>query len=310
MLYFRNMDQGNKYIFLPEPEEIDLSAKTLLENSGYKLTEDGTLTETQGIFVKTHTILDKAYLDKYPNLKFVIRAGVGLDNIDLVECEKRSIQVFNSPLSNSNSVAEYVVLLGLLLLRKFEFQRNAIKDGSWRDKEHIGSEIKGKILGLVGSGNIGKLVANNYKALGVERVLSYDPYLDKETLESFGIEKCELDEVFVKSDIVSLHLPLTDETKNLIGTKYFNLMKNGSCLINTARGGVINENELVSFLEYGGNVNFALDVFENEPNINKKLLSFNNVVVTPHIAAFTNEAQERMSFQAAQNFLEKYKKGD
>lgn len=301
------MDLRSKTIFLPEPHEIDGGAKSLLIKAGYELTSDPSKTEVVGIFIKTNTILNKGYLDRYNNLKFIIRAGVGLDNIDIAECQNRSIQVFNSPLSNSNSVAEYVVFLALLINRKYEHQKLELKSGNWRNIDYMGNEIRGKTVGLVGSGNIGKIVASYFTVLGTAKILSYDPFLDKDVLSSFGIEKCELEDVFSMSDIVSLHLPLNNDTKNLIGKKHLELMKPNSILINTARGGILDETALIKFLKTNTNVNFALDVFENEPNINKQLLEFKNIIATPHIAAYTQEAQERMSIQAVDNFFLKYK---
>ncbi len=297
----------NKLIYLPEPNEIHENAKSDLVKAGYELTHDANRVDIVGIFIKTNTVIDKAYLEGRKNLKFVIRAGVGLDNIDSSECQNRNIQIFSSPFSNSNSVAEYVIFLALLMSRKFIAQHDELARGSWRNQNFIGSEIKGKIVGLVGTGNIGKIVSGFFKGLGANKILSYDPFIDKEALALLGIEKCELADIFSNSHIISLHLPLNNDTKNLIGKKLLELMKPGSCLINTARGGVLDEDALITFLESNPNVNFALDVFENEPNINKKLLHFKNVQTTPHIAAYTIEAQEHMSTQAVDNFLAKFK---
>lgn len=304
----KNAD-GHNLFLITEPEDIDASAIKVLTKNGFSVTysaESDTSNNIVGLFIRTYTKVDKKFLNKYPNLKYILRAGVGLDNIDVNECKERNIRIFNAPGSNANAVAEYIVAIILMLLRRIPYQSSRIYQQQWRDKSFIGEELNNKTLGLVGCGAIGKLVSAKLTAFNI-KVLGYDPYLDASALQKHNIVKCELSEILTQSDILSLHLPLTPETRNMFSLNELKKMKPTSMLINSSRGELVNDNDLITALQEGIIAGCALDVFVNEPNVNKKLLELDNVILTPHIAGFTKEADMQMALGAVSNFLESLK---
>lgn len=283
-------------IYIPEKDEIHPEAIELLHKAGIEIKyEIEDHAQIEALFIRTYTVVDKKYLDQFPHLKYILRAGVGLDNIDIGECRRRNIKVINSPGANANAVAEYVVGLIIMMMRNILPQMNRLKKGEWRDRKYLGEEIKGKTIGIVGCGAIGKLVAKKLLNFEVKEILGYDPYLTEKQLLDHFIKKVSLDELVSSSDIISLHLPLTDETKNLFNMSKFRLMKKGSYIINTSRGGIINENDLISAIDKEWIKRTALDVFESEPKVRKELLHNDRIIATPHTAAFTNEADREMS---------------
>lgn len=258
----------------------------------------------EAILIRTYTKADKSFLKNFPNIKYILRAGVGLDNIDLYECKKRNIQVINSPGSNANSVAELVVGLMILLNRKLLLQCDSLEKGKWRDKTYLGSELKGKTIGIVGCGAIGKLIAKKLHHFDVQTLLGYDPYLTEEQLHAVGIAKTGLMDLIRKANVITLHLPLTPETKNIISLKEMKEMKQEAILINTSRGGIVKEKDLIFALKNKVISGAALDVFEDEPDYNKDLLNIPNLILTPHIGAFTQEADRQMSVDVVNRFLD------
>lgn len=299
-------------VFVAEKDEIHPAALQKLKDNNFSIYFQDKFEKIREkvdvLFIKTYTKADKAYLSNFPNLKFLLRAGVGLDNVDREECERRKIKIFNSPGSNTNSVAEFVLMLILMLLRKVQYQSLKMSKGGWRDKKKIGEELKDKTLGLVGCGEIGSLVAEKISSLGVKKIFGFDPFLDKETLLKRNIEKSELKDILERADIISLHLPLNKQTKGIISLKELSLMKKASYLINTSRGGIVNEKDLIIALKKKLIMGAALDVFENEPQVKKGFFSLKNIVLTPHLAAFTEEANKQMSIQAVENFLNEVKR--
>lgn len=286
-----------------EKNEIHPHALALLRKHATLVDEDSSTSPIDGILIRTYTHVDYAFLQKYPKLRYIIRIGVGLDAIDIEECKKRGITIINSPGSNANAVSELVVLQTLLLKRKLFSQVRSLKENAWRDRMKMGTEIKGTTLGLVGCGAIGQLVARKFQGFEVSRVLGYDPYLPPENFNKLRILKSSLVEIYKKADIISLHIPLTPETKNIIGMSAFKKMKPNAIVINTSRGGIVNEKDLVVALKNNVIAGAALDVFEHEPDINLELLKLDNLVATPHIGALTEEAEEAMAVQAVENFL-------
>lgn len=235
--------------------------------------------------VRSHTKVTKEFIDKAPNLKLVVRAGVGLDNIDQEYCSNKGIEVRNTAEASTISVAELVFALLLGIARRIVQKTEEVKKGYWRREG--GFELSGKTLGIIGYGRIGREVAKRAKSFGMT-VVAYDPYLTKT-----DVPMLSLNELLHVSDIITLHIPLTDETKNLINAKTIKEMRNGVILINTSRGGVIDENDLYDALAKG-KVSFAgLDVFQIEPP-NSKLLELDNVVLTPHIGGSTVDASDRV----------------
>jgi D-3-phosphoglycerate dehydrogenase len=294
-----------------ENGEIHPKAIQTLKDNGFsvatELSSADDKKEIEAFLIRSYTKITPSLLDEYPSLKCVLRAGVGLDNVDVNACVKRGIKVINSPGSNANAVSELVVCFMILLLRRIPAQMDLLKKGQWRSKKEIGTELKNKIIGFIGCGAIGKLTTEKLQNFGVKEILAYDPYLDKATLKERHARKCELDEVLKKSDIITLHLPLTKETHNLINKDKLALTKKGACIINTSRGGIVNEEDLIAALKSGHIGGAALDVFENEPNFKKEFLEFPNVVLTPHIGGFSEEGDEAMAVQVVENFLKIYK---
>lgn len=292
-------------IFIAEPNEINSQAIDLLKINKHRVfIKSFKKNIIEVIFLRTYISANKQYLSGFPNLKYILKAGVGLDNIDLNYCKTKNITIFNAPASNSNAVAEFVLSTMIMLLKKTSQQINELKEGHWRNKLFQGEELKNKIVGIVGCGAIGKLLAKKLSGCDVKKIIGYDPYLDKNTLKQFNIIKSSLDYLICNSDIITLHLPLTKDTKDLISKIEFKMMKKNAYIINTSRGGIVNEKDLVFALKKNIISGAALDVFEDEPNILKDLTKLPNIILTPHIAAYTYEADKQMSIIPVQRFLE------
>jgi D-3-phosphoglycerate dehydrogenase / 2-oxoglutarate reductase len=292
-------------IYVTEKNEINQKGLDLLTKNGHSLifSQPEDTSSIEALFIRTYTKVDSAYLTQFSHLNYIIRAGVGLENVDLAACKEKNITIINAPGSNANAVAEFVIGLMTMLLRQIPYHIKQLQTHKWRDMQAAGAEIKGKTIGLVGCGAIGKLIAKKLQSFDIQDIVGYDPYLDAPTLEQFHIKKVELDNLLKKSDIVSLHLPLTPETKHLITLEKLKIMKPTSFIINTSRGGIIHEQDLIKALQTHIIKGAALDVFENEPDINKTLLTCDNLIATPHIAALTQEADVEMSVQAVKHFL-------
>ena len=244
------------------------------------------------LVIRSRTKVTKEVIKKGKNLKVIGRAGVGVDNIDVPEATKRKIPVVNAPGGATVSVAELTFAHMLSLARNLSKSDKTMKNGEWEKKTLKGTELCDKTLGLIGSGRIGTEVGKMAIAFGM-KVIVYDPYLSKETAEEQGFELADLDSLLKNSDFISIHTPLTDETKKMIDEKEFKKMKNTAFIVNCARGGIIDENALYNSLKEGKIRGAALDVYENEPPKNSPLLTLDNIVFTPHIGASTKEAQIR-----------------
>jgi D-3-phosphoglycerate dehydrogenase len=251
-----------------------------------------------GMVVRSRTKVRKNLIDACPNLKVILRGGVGLDTIDYEYAQSKNITVMNTPLASSASVAELAIGYMFMLARSLYKTTASMKTETWDKKSFEGDEIGGKILGLIGIGNIGKEVAKRVNALGMS-VIAYDPYVK----EVEGIKLVELDDLLAKADYISLHLPKTNESANMISTAQFAKMKNGVRIINCARGGIIDENALYDGLVSGKVSGAALDVFNEEPPTDWKLLKLENVIASPHIGAATKEAQARVGAEVAEKMI-------
>ena len=254
------------------------------------------------LVIRSRTKVTKEVIKKGKNLKVIGRAGVGVDNIDVPEATKRKIPVVNAPGGATVSVAELTFAHMLSLARNLSKSDKTMKNGEWEKKTLKGTELCDKTLGLVGSGRIGTEVGKMAIAFGM-KVIVYDPYLSKETAEEQGFELADLDSLLKNSDFISIHTPLTDETKKMIDEKEFKKMKNTAFIVNCARGGIIDENALYNSLKEGKIRGAALDVYENEPPKNSPLLTLDNIVFTPHIGASTKEAQIRAGTITAEQVL-------
>lgn len=295
-------------IYVTEAKEIEQEALDLLTESGHELVVDEAMAkahaaEVEALFIRTYTQATAEYLAAYPNLKFVLRAGVGLDNVDVEECKRRAIKVINAPGANANAVAEYVVGAIIVSLRQFAAQEASLRKGEWRTPAHMGQELKGRTLGLVGCGNVGRAIAHKLSSWELKEVIGYDPFLTAEQLAASGIRKCELDEVIAGADILSLHVPLIKETKHLINAEKLAQTKKGALLINAARGGVVDEAALLAALTSGQLMGAVLDVLETEPTVHPGLAAAQNLILTPHIAGYTHEANKEVSLAPARELL-------
>ena len=271
-----------------------------------------TIHEYEGIIVRSRTKLTKEVIDKADNLKIIARAGVGVDNIDLNAATEKGIMVVNSPESTSITVAEHTMGLLLSLARKSAIADKSVKEGKWEKKKFMGVELRNKTLGVIGMGRIGSQVVNRCKAFEMDAV-AYDPYLPEEVAAQMGVELTDLETVLKKADFITIHVPLTPETKHLISTKEFEIMKDTAFIANCARGGIIDEDALYEALSNDKIGGAALDVYEEEPPAKDcKLFELDNIVLTPHIAASTKEPQnvlnlpriDRNTYQEVTPYLE------
>lgn len=225
-------------------------------------------------------------------MKIIARHGVGYDNVDIETATQEGICVTNTPAVNAQAVAEYTFGLILSLTRKITSADTVMKSGGWRKKEYWGIELKGKIMGIIGFGHIGSKVAILAKGFGM-RVLACDPYVSQNKASPVGVELVDMDSPLVKSDVVSLHVNLSEQTKGLIGKRELARMKKRAYLINVARGEVVDEKALYEALKNGSIAGAALDVFKEEPLLDYSIVKLPHVLATPHIAAWTEEARRR-----------------
>jgi len=256
-----------------------------------------------GMVVRSRTKVRQPLIDVCPNLKVIVRGGIGLDTIDHEYAKSKGIAVMNTPLASSASVAELAIGYMFALARSMYKATASMKAEKWDKKSFEGDEIGGKTLGLIGVGNIGKETAKRAIALGLT-VVAYDPFV--KAVE--GVKMVTLDELLAQSDYISLHLPKTKESANMIGAEQFAKMKNGVRIVNCARGGIVNEDALYEALTSGKVAGAALDVFTEEPPTDWKLLKLDNVIGSPHIGASTKEAQARVGAEVAAKLIEFAKK--
>ena len=252
------------------------------------------------IVVRSATKVRKPIIEAAENLKLIVRAGVGLDNVDVEYARSKGIEVMNTPAASSNAVAELTVGYLFALARRLPQTTASMRAGKWEKKKFKGSEIAGKTLGLVGYGRIGWLVAKRALALGMG-IIAYDPYVaDPRGLD---MEFVSLEELLQRADYISMHLPLTDETRDLIAGPQFEMMKDGVRIINCARGGTINEDALYEAIRSGKVAGAALDVYLEEPARYNKLFELDEVIGSPHVGAATVEAQHRVSVEVAEKVI-------
>lgn len=252
------------------------------------------------LIVRSATKVTAEVIEAAEKLKVIGRAGVGLDNVDLPAATKKGIIVMNTPGGNTISTAEHALSLILALSRNIAQANTSTKKGEWKRSKFMGVELYGKALGVVGFGRIGKEVAKRALSFGM-RVLAYDPFLSREVAESIGVEMVELKALLQQADYITVHTPLTDETKHMISVEAFALMKQGVRVVNCARGGIIDEAALAEAVKNGKVAGAALDVFEKEPlSAESELLNLDNVILTPHLGASTEEAQLNVAVEVAE----------
>lgn len=246
------------------------------------------------LIVRSRTKVTKEVIDAGKNLKAIVRAGVGLDNIDVPYAEKKGIQVLNTPEAPTQAVAELTLCLILSLLRNIPKADASVKEEKWLKKELYGKELYEKTLGIIGFGRIGHRVAMLAKSFDVT-ILVYDPHVDEKYLKEVDAKKVELEELLKNSDIVTIHAPLTNETQGMIGENELNAIKDNAYLINTARGPIVDEEALYNALKSGKLAGVALDVYWEKTPFNSKIMEVKDkVVFTPHLGGSTEEAQARI----------------
>ncbi|MCY3022314.1 MAG: phosphoglycerate dehydrogenase [Planctomycetota bacterium] len=265
--------------------------------------------EYDGLIVRSATKVTGRIIAAGKKLQVIGRAGVGVDNIDVGAATEAGIIVQNTPLGNITSAAEHAVALLFATARNVARADREMKAGKWNKKGLTGVELTGKTLGVIGLGKVGGIVVKVGQALDMT-VLVYDPYVTDKKAEELGVRKCDLDTLLRESDFVSIHTPLTPETKNLIGKEKLKLMKKSARLVNAARGGIVSEEALYDALNEGLIAGAGVDVFEKEPlTADARLRTLDNAVLTPHLGASTTEAQERVAEDIARQFVEFFRDG-
>ncbi len=252
-----------------------------------------------GLAIRSATKVTRELLDAAPDLKVIGRAGIGVDNVDVKTATARGVVVMNTPNGNAITTAEHAIAMMFALARQIPEATTSTRAGKWEKNRFMGVELTGKTLGLIGCGNIGSIVADRAHGLRM-RVVAYDPYLTEARALALGVEKVELEALLARADIVTLHTPMTDATRNILSADSIARLKRGVRIVNCARGGLIDEAALAEALRSGHVAGAALDVFETEPAIDSPLFAFDNVVCTPHLGAATAEAQENVALQVAE----------
>ncbi len=261
-----------------------------------------------GLIVRSRTKVTAEVLAGARRLKVIGRAGIGVDNIDVSTATKAGIVVMNTPEGNTNTAAEHTIAMVLALARNISPADAAMKHGEWKRERFIGVEVAGKVLAVIGLGRVGALVAKKAQGLGMS-TLAYDPFVAKERGQDIGVELLELPELLPRADFISVHTPKTRGTTHLIGRDELALMKRGVRIVNCARGGIIDEAALYEALVTGQVAGAALDVFEREPPDDLPLVTHPTVLCTPHLGASTEEAQERVAVDIAQQMIDYFKYG-
>ena len=252
-----------------------------------------------GLAIRSATKVTKEILDAATNLKVIGRAGIGVDNVDIPYASSKGVVVMNTPFGNSITTAEHAIALMFALARQLPEADAQTQAGKWPKNDFMGVEVTGKTLGLIGAGNIGSIVAD--RALGLRmKVVAYDPFLSPDRAVEMGVEKVELDDLLARADFITLHTPLTEQTRNILSRENLAKTKKGVRIVNCARGGLIDEAALKDGLESGHIAGAALDVFATEPAKEHALFGAPNFVATPHLGASTNEAQVNVAIQVAE----------
>ena len=273
--------------------QFDESVRLVNVPEGDKEAFEKEISDADGLLLSTAFKVTKETLDHAPNLKVISRTGVGVDNVDVAEASAKGIMVLNTPSSNALSVAEHAVMFMCALSKQLTYYMDELKAGNFKvRRENKSADLNGKTLGLIGCGRIGRMVAQKCEAAFNMKVIGYDPFIS-EDIDNIHILP-DMDQVLEQADFVSLHLPLTDETLNLIDKDKLALMKPTAYIINTSRGGIINEQDLADALNSGVIAGAAVDVFSSEPPDDNPLLTAKNILLTPHSAALTKECTQRV----------------
>jgi D-3-phosphoglycerate dehydrogenase len=261
-----------------------------------------------GLAIRSATKVTAKILEQASRLKVIGRAGIGVDNVDIPAATQKGVIVMNTPFGNSITTAEHAIAMMFALARQIPSADTSTQSGKWEKNRFMGVEITAKTLGIIGCGNIGAIVAD--RAIGLHmRVIAFDPFLSPERALDLGVEKVELEELLARADIITLHTPLTAQTKNILSTDSLARTKKGVRIINCARGGLVDEHALRALLDTGHIAGAAFDVFAEEPATANILFGHPNVVCTPHLGAATTEAQENVALQVAEQMSDYLMRG-
>jgi D-3-phosphoglycerate dehydrogenase len=287
----------------------------ILRNAGHEVDEKFGISpeellkiigEYDGLIVRSATKVTREVIEAAKKLKVIGRAGSGVDNIDLKAATEKGIVVMNTPGANTTAVVELTLTYLFALSRHLYQASHSLKEGRWEKKKLTGTELQGKLLGVIGYGKIGREVAIKSRCLGME-VICYDPYVGRDLVDQFGVRLVgDLDDLLTRADYITIHVPKTPETTNYIRKEHFEKMKKGVYFINCARGGIVNEKDLLWALNEGIVAGAGIDVYEKEPPEDLSLVQHPNVICTPHLGASTYEAQENVGVQIAQQFVDMF----
>ena len=277
---------------------LDVEVKTGMKPEELKKTVNG----FDALVVRSETKITQEVLDATSHLQVVGRAGVGVDNIDVAAATEKGVVVVNAPTGNTSSAAEHAIALMLALARRIPEANASLKSGKWERSKFLGLEVRDKTLGIIGLGQVGSEVARRARGLEMN-VLAYDPFVPEDRARNLGVDLATMDELLAKSDFVTVHTTLSEGTRSLIGADEMAKMKPTARIINTARGGIVNEEALAEAIEAGKIAGAAIDVFETEPVTEHPLFGLDSVVVTPHLGASTAEAQERVAMDVAHQIV-------
>ena len=286
----------------------EIGIQTLKDSPGIQVDVDTNLSKEElikkikdyhGLAIRSATKVTSNIINAAKNLQVIGRAGIGLDNVDIEAATKRGIVVMNAPEGNMITTAEHTISMMLALSRNIPQATASMKAKKWEKKKFMGRELFNKTLGIVGLGRIGSIVADRARGMKMN-VIAYDPFISEEKVNEMGVDLVSLDELFEKSHYITLHVPLSDETRNLINEEAFKKMKRGVIIINCARGGMVNEKDLYEAIKSGKVAGAALDVFEQEPPQDNPLFELDEVICTPHLGASTDEAQKNVAAAIAE----------
>lgn len=299
-------------------DSVNQKSIEILQSAGYSVTYKtdysrndllNIISEYNGLIVRSATKVDAELISKMKSMEVIGRAGAGVDNIDISAASKKGILVMNTPGGNTISTAEHTIAMMLSLCRNIPQANKSLLEGKWDRKNFSGTELRGKTLAILGLGKIGKEVAKRAKAFGIN-IIGFDPLMSEEVASEIGVKLYRLDEIWNTADIITVHVPLNPETKNLINKEVLSKCKDGVKIVNCARGGIVNESDLIEALNKGKVSGVALDVFETEPpDFSNPLLKHSKVICTPHLGASTEEAQELVAIQIAEQIVDYFSSG-
>jgi D-3-phosphoglycerate dehydrogenase len=286
-------------IFKDRGVEVDYQPKLGKDKDAFLLA----IPRYDGLAIRSATKVTEKVIAAAGALKVIGRAGIGVDNVDIPAASRKGIIVMNTPFGNSITTAEHAVAMMMAVARQIPEANASTHAGKWEKSRFMGVELTGKTLGVIGAGNIGSIVCDRARGLRM-KVIAYDPFLSEERADQLGVQKVELDELLRRSDFVTLHVPLTDQTRNILSREAIARLKPGARIVNCARGGLVDEEALAEALREGRVAGAAFDVFAEEPATSSPLFGLPNVVVTPHLGAATTEAQENVALQVAEQMAD------